>query len=456
MITQQELQSRLDSAARRLNVPGASIAVAKGDEVVTAVTGVTNVTTGAAVVPETLFAAGSVTKVFTATLLMTLVDEGLVDLDTPVCEYLPGFVVGQDPRSAEVTTRMLLNHSSGLPGNFTYDLPKGPDNVAGFVELLRKYEFNSPPGTYWSYSNAGLVTAGRVAEVVTGLTFDRALADRVLRPLGLNATSDTDEMILRSTAVGHVIDAQGNAQRVPRFQLGTNAPSGSALACDIGGLVAFGRMHLANGRAGDGRQVLTPESVAAMQVPQMELPWRIGYDAFGLGWAIRRLNGHTLLGHTGAGAGQHSTLDIIPDQRGVLAALTNSTTGAVLFAELCAELLDECFDVRPEAPVETSGAAVEVDLTPYVGVYTADDGRLVVTQDDGALRVRIEADPGFGEMMRLILGDAAFPPPPLRLTPYAADGRFVSDAGIPIQFVTPAGSDAVDYAYAGRIYRRGI
>lgn len=454
MITQQELQSRLEDAARELKVPGAAVAVCQDGAVVSAVTGVTNVTTGQAVAPDTLFAAGSVTKVFTATLLMTLVDDGLVDLDVPVVKYLPTFTVGDDPRSAEVTVRMLLSHASGLPGSFTYDIAKGPDTVTRFVDLLRDFELNSPPGKYWSYSNAGLVAAGRVAEIVTGQTFDAALAERVLRPLGLNATTDTDEMILGTTAVGHVVDVSGNVRRVPRFQLGTNGPSGSSLACDIAALVSFGRMHLEGGRSEAGDQVLSAESVAAMQTQQIGTPWGLGYDGFGLGWSIRRSGDHTVFNHSGAGAGQHSVLTILPGQQGLVAALTNSTTGAALYTKLLGELLEEYFDVRSPTPPAAPAAAVEVDIEPLTGVYEADCGSLIVTDEDGALWVEHEVEPEFAETMRLIYGDVGFPPPPMRLTPFATDGRFLSDIGMPVEFVTPAGSDAVEYAYAGRIYRR--
>jgi CubicO group peptidase (beta-lactamase class C family) len=141
-ITEEELKARLDRTAADFRLPGAAIALVRGAEVLTAVTGVTNIRTGTPVVRETLFAAGSVTKVFTASLIMTYVDAGLVDLDAPVRKYLPDFTLNDQARSRLVTVRMLLNHTGGLPGNSMFDLPKSPHMVADIVARLATMSFN--------------------------------------------------------------------------------------------------------------------------------------------------------------------------------------------------------------------------------------------------------------------------------------------------------------------------
>jgi len=306
-ITQQELQARLDRAAADFHLPGAAIALIHGGQTLTAVTGVTNVRTRSRVVPETLFAAGSVTKVFTASLIMTYVDAGLVDLAAPVQTYLPDFTLQDKERSRLVTVRMLLDHTGGLPGNCMFDLPKSPHMIADIVRRLADMPLVSEPGEHWSYSNAGMVVLGRIAEVLSGTTFDEVMAARILHPLGLHATADTNEMILHSVAVGHLVDmATGSVQVVPRFQLDlSNSPAGATLFCDIGAMVTFARMHLNGGLAPDGTRVLSSASVAAIQAPQAEMPWALGYDRMRLGWTIRKSGGHTVVSHTGANAGPH-------------------------------------------------------------------------------------------------------------------------------------------------------
>jgi CubicO group peptidase (beta-lactamase class C family) len=448
VITQSDLQGRLTELCEQYGVPGAAFAVARGDETAVAWTGTANLRTGLPVVRDTLFAAGSVTKVFTVTLVMALVDEGLVDLDAPVMSYVPELASYRDERAEDITVRMLLNHTSGLPGNVTFDIPRGPDCVARFVEAVGGYALNAPPGKYWSYTNGGLVVAGRVAEVVTGLPFNDALADRLLRPLSLNATSEPHEMVLRSTAVGHVPGEDGALTVVPRFQLGTNAPSGSALACDIDALVAFARMHLR-----EGQGVLSPASVKAMQDKTVELPWGIGYESCGLGWMRRETAAGPLLAHTGASAGQHSSLIVLPDQQGVVAALTNSIGGPAVYGTLSAQLLEEQFGVEPAVPQVPGGTPPQVDLAPLAGVYEADDGRVVLGIEGDRLTVTHEAGGEFTEVMRLIVGAGSFPPAPASVAPVRPD-LFVGDGAAPVQFVEPDEAGRPRYVYVGRIYRR--
>ena len=452
MITPPELQARLDRAAADWHLPGAAIALVDGDQAVVAVTGVTNVRTRSAVVPETLFAAGSVTKIFTASLMMSYVDAGLVDLDSPVQALLPDFTLQDHGRSRLVTVRMLLDHTSGLPGNWMLDLPKSPHMIADLVARLADLPFNSEPGEWWSYSNAGMAVLGRIAEVLSGTTFDEALAARILSPLGLHATADTNEMILHSIAVGHLVDmATGVAEVVPRFQLDvSNSPAGSTLCCDIGALVTFARMHLNGGLGPDGIRVLSAASVAAMQAPQAAMPWGLGYDNMGLGWTIRTSGGHTVVSHTGANAGAHSSLALVPDQQGAVAVLTNGTTGAAVHGMLTAQLMQECFGVGPVMPVTAPALPVAVDLDRYTGRFIADDGEVTLTMENGRLRFAPGSAPGLLRSFHLM----GFPPPgPDLLTPFAADGRFVSDRGMPVSFIDDS-AGRPEYLYVGRIYRR--
>lgn len=447
-----DLTARLAELCGEFRVPGAAFAVAEGDETTVAWTGTANIATGMPVAEDTLFNAGSVTKVFTASLLMTLVDEGRVDLDALVTDYLPEFAEATDPRAAGIRVRMLLDHTSGLPGSVTFDIPRGPDVNARFVEHLLGVELNSPPGAYWSYSNGGLVVAGRVVEVVTGMTYPEALAERVLRPLGLNATSDPEQMLLQSTAVGHLVGEDGSVIRTPRFQLGTNAPSGSALACDIHALVAFARMHLNEGLTEDGTRVLSAASAARMREGRVDTPWGLGYPKMGLGWLRTETPAGPLLMHTGGSAGQHSCLFVLPERRGVLAALTNGINGTAVYGTLTARLLHELFGVPPAAPLTVPEEPVAVDHGPLTGVWIADEGQVTVDVTDGRLGLSYEVGEEFGETMRLL--HTRFPPPPATLTPFAADGRFLTDTGTPVQFVTPEGADRPEYLYVGRIYRR--
>ena len=453
MSENRRLAELLQDSMRRHNVTGAALALIKDGVLSSATGGTVNIDTGYPVLPKTWFAAGSVTKVFTATLVMMLVDQGAVDLDAPVATYIEDFALADRDASQLVTVRMLLNHTSGLPGNFMLDLPKSPEMVQQQVARLATFDFNSRPGELWSYSNAGLATLGRIVEVVTKQTWDAALTSMLLKPAGIKGSSITEEMMLHSVAVGHNVDpTTGATTRTDRFQIDTcNGPTGATLWCDVEGLAAFGQLHLNGGRSSEGEQLLSVHSVAEMQREQAGVPWAVGVDKWGLGWSIRYSNGHTVLSHTGANAGAHSTLIVLPEQQGVIALMANSSSGVALTTELGALLLSEDFDVlAPEAP-QAPGSPPTVDVTPYLGSYVADDAAAEVSVRDGALVVEQINSP---ELSRELLSMGFAPPVPVELTAYAPDGRFVAASGMPISFVTPQWSERPEYMYIGRVFRR--
>src|SRR4051794_15043792 len=121
-----DLSATLDGLAAQHHVPGASLAIAQGDELVLASAGVTNLRTGVGVDADTLFQIGSITKVYTTTLVMELVDEGRVGLDEPVQTYVPGFQLAV-PGADAITVRHLLTHTSGIQGDHFDDHGTGDD-----------------------------------------------------------------------------------------------------------------------------------------------------------------------------------------------------------------------------------------------------------------------------------------------------------------------------------------
>ena len=124
-VTIDALQDRLADLRERHGVPGASLAVLHDDDVRTAASGILNLDTGVEATTDSLFQIGSITKVWTATLAMQLVDEGLLDLDMPIRTYLPDFRVADEGTSKAATTRHLLAHTSGIDGDHFADTDRG-------------------------------------------------------------------------------------------------------------------------------------------------------------------------------------------------------------------------------------------------------------------------------------------------------------------------------------------
>ena len=187
MAAYADLESRLKRSIRRHHVPGASVAVLKGRRVVaTAAARVTNLDTQVPVTPDAVFQIGSITKVFTATLIMQLVDDGLLGLDDPVQQHLPEFQL-DDPRADQVTVRQLLDHTSGLTDAMVPELSRTqPRTPTEATTSLRSAHLASSPGTSWSYHNPNYQVAARLVEVISGEPFDRYLSRHIFQPAGMS------------------------------------------------------------------------------------------------------------------------------------------------------------------------------------------------------------------------------------------------------------------------------
>ena len=142
---------------------------------------------------DALFLPGSIGKLYTATLVMMLVDEGKLDLDTPIRHYLPDFEVHDAHARDTVTPRHLLTHTSGFDGDHFTDTGRGDDALARYVAGCADLPQIVDPGRIWSYSNSGYAILGRIVEVLTGVTFEQALRERLFTPLAL----DLDGLVRR-------------------------------------------------------------------------------------------------------------------------------------------------------------------------------------------------------------------------------------------------------------------
>src|SRR3954452_20311867 len=180
----EALQSRLTELMAEHNVPGASLGIVLGDESLELAAGIVNVETGVATTPDTLFQIGSITKVYTATMVMQLIDEGKVSLDEPVATYVPELTLADAEAARAITVRQLLTHTSGIDGDLFEDYGRGDDCVERYVASFGALAQMAPPGSFFSYFNSGLLLAGRMIEKIDGVGFDQALTTRVLQPIG--------------------------------------------------------------------------------------------------------------------------------------------------------------------------------------------------------------------------------------------------------------------------------
>jgi CubicO group peptidase (beta-lactamase class C family) len=373
-----DLQGRLDEAVVKYRTPGAAVAVGQGGELATAASGVLNRNTGQPATPDSVFQVGSITKVWTATLVLQLVDDGLVDLDDPVRRHLPDFAVVDEQASRTVTIRQLLCHTGGFFGDLFDDFGAGEDALDRYVANLATAATQTlPVGARFSYCNSGYCVLGKLVRELRGAaSWEQVVRDRLFGPLGTTRVAlRPEEAILLGAAVGHNKTADSDELSVVgRWMLpqGTG-PAGATLCASPAELVTFGRMFLAGGAAADGTRVLAPDTVAAMRTPQVTVPG-VGArsaNAWGLGFQLFDWAGTAVIGHDGGTIGQGALWRVIPEHDLVVALAVNGGTLGGLFDDVLVPTLAELTGIelppRPAPPEQP----VEDDLTAYAGRYTA-------------------------------------------------------------------------------------
>lgn len=333
-------QRRLDLLRDRYGVVGAQLGIVQiGDgpdplDRVTMSSGVVDVSTGVPVTDDAVFQIGSISKVWTTMLVLQLVEEGLLDLDATVRSVLPEFRLRDDDDPA-VTVRELLTHTSGLDGDLFTDTGRGDDCVATYVDLLASTDRLHPCGERFSYCNSAFVVAGRIIEVLRGMTWDEALRIHLIEPLGLAHTfTSTDDAPRFLTATGHT-GLGGAAVPVSTWGIPRSMGPAGLINASIADLLTFAETALREGLAPNGARVLSAESARLMTMPHVDLRTSVvAKTGWGMGWFLQDWQGSSVYGHDGGTIGQRAYLRIFPDSGLAVALLTSGGRPDGLYREL--------------------------------------------------------------------------------------------------------------------------
>lgn len=446
----EPLHEQIVAAMQRLKVPGVALGILYEGKEHTAGFGVTNVNHPALVSAESLFQIGSITKTVTATAIMRLVEAGRLDVDAPVCSYVPDLALADESVAARISLRHLLTHTAGWEGDFALlvNTGRGDDALARFIAMLPQAQQLAPLGTVWSYNNAGFYLAGRVIEAVTGKPYETAAAELVLDPLGMtHSYFFPEQVMLNSFAVGHAVADEATEVARP-WPIPRNANAAGGLTATTGDLLRYARFHMGDGTAADGSHVLSRASLDLMQTPQVEAGAR---GSVGLAWFVEDWEGGRLIGHDGGTIGQSARLRFIPARNFALAILTNADRGDNLLLEVTRWALNYYLGVseparvhQPRTPEQLAGYAGHYAATLTLADLTVRDGVLVLeTRDSERIRELMENPP---------------PPPPPSPVAFFGEDAIVATEG-PLKDLTaeflrnPDGSIAW-LRLGGRLYRR--
>jgi CubicO group peptidase (beta-lactamase class C family) len=427
-------------------VPGYLAGVYHAGEQVVVAEGLANVVTGAPMTEDTGYLIGSITKLLTATLVLQCVEHGQVDLDERITSYLPEFHLAPPAEPHEIRVRNLLNHTNGIDGDFFWPSEvEGRDALRYFVDQLGAHRGTLfDPGEYISYSNAGMLVAGRLLEVVTGESYHDLLEREIYRRVGMvDSSTSAEQAILRRTAVGHFFDPiTKELRRTEMFRLPESwSACGSTPVATIADLLAFARTHLADGLAPSGERVLSSELTRQMRTVTVDMGTP-NVSAIGLGWPFLSSGETAVLYHGGASPGGVAALIVVPEHDFAFATFGNAGGAMTLTDRLARWLLHDYLGL--ESPAVVSSVIELADMDPYEGVYRSDQLRVDVKAVDGQLEETMTYEPfdaSQAETFEQFSGGGQFPTPPRRLVP-VGDGLF-APAGAPLDMFNGLGRVAL-------------
>ncbi len=415
-------------------IPGYLAGVYHGGNQTIVADGVANMVTGAPMREDTGFLFGSITKLLTTTLVLQQVERGAVDLDARVTRYVPEFALTTPGAADKIRVRHLLTHTNGIDADLFFPDARGRSALQVYIDgLAQSCGALFEPGDYMSYSNGGMIVAGRLLEVVTGTPYHELLQREVFATVGMHdACTSAEDAILRSTAVGHFpAPTPTGARRTDMFMLPDSwAPAGGTAIGAIGDLLAFGRTHLTHGVSPEGIRVLSSESIARMQAVAHDMGTP-NVPPIGLGWVLIPFGHTTVLSHSGASPGGVAVLVVVPAHDLVFAAFGNDPRAMGLHDQMLQWLLRE--HVHVEAPDLVADATPISDLTPYAGMYRSNQLRVDVRVVDGQLEENVTYEPLDDVQERIFtrFSGGGFPFPPQRFVPIGSD--LFAPAGMPLQ-----------------------
>ena len=410
-------------------VPGAAVAIVRDGHVVLARGyGVKKLGLPAPVTPRTRFGIASNTKLFTATALGILVEEGKIDWDAPVIRYLPSFAMYDPWVTREITVRDLLVHRSGL-GLGAGDLLWWPASTYDRKEVVYRLRYIKPATSFrsaYAYDNVLYQVAGELVEAVTGQTWEQFMATRVLAKVGMTESNVSHaDMSGPDVATPHA-EVDGVVRPIAPFTGESTNPAGG-INSTADDMAKWMIVQLDSGRLRDGRlfapattrqlwRIVTPLTAPS---PPAELSWTgANFRGYALGINVTEYQGREMLVHTGGLPGYVSQVTMIPELRLGIAVLTNQESGSA-FQSITLRALDSYLGVpahdypsilaRIDQASLASVHAVEASavakrdstsgpslpLAAYAGRYTDPwYGDVTIADENGKLVMRFSHTPG--------------------------------------------------------------
>ena len=358
-------------AMKTFDVPGVGLAIVKDGKVALAKGyGVRKLGSPEPVDGRTLFGIASNTKVFTATALGLLVEEGKIGWDAPVVRYLPAFQMWDPYVTRELSVRDLLVHRSGL-GLGAGDLLWWPPSTYDRAEIMHRLRFIKPATSFrsaYAYDNVLYLVAGQLMETVSGQSWEDFVTSRILKKVGMTGSNVMHSAAAAGGNVAATHAKIGEAVRPITPFLSDNTNPAGGINASAEDMAKWLQVLLGGGALPDGgrlfseatlRQlttIVTPLAPALNTAPELA-PLRGGFAGYALGLNVRDYRGTRMWNHGGGLPGYVSRVVMLPDARAGVVVLTNAESGGVLDA-IANHVLDFYLNAPPHDWIEAYRAVV--------------------------------------------------------------------------------------------------
>ena len=420
------MEGRVTEMLKMWNLPGVSVVLVQGGKTVFCdAYGSRDLAADLPMTVKTHLPIGSVTKSFTSLALGMLADEGKLDWDKPVCEYIPWLKLVDGEAQKNATARDLMCHRTGLAKYDAHAVFCTKDDRKAMVEDLQYLQPAAPFRSVLQYSNQMVMLAGYLVEVLSGMSWEEFVQTRILNELGMADTSFYAEKLegIEDHSRGYVFTGADYMQ-TEYLPLRGVAPAGGIVS-NAEDMAKYVQFQLGDG-SWNGKQLVSSAQLEMMHTPQMDgtpyfwsLP-EIPEAKYGLGWFTDVYRNTPMVSHGGNTLGFSSLVTLLPEKDFGIALLTNGNSNFMIYP-LTYMILDDILGVedagwnekfqatiggifaamaegqKAMAAMQIPGTSLTHPVEDYAGTYTHPAfGTLVLQNNDGQLAGTLN---GFGAMM---------------------------------------------------------
>lgn len=338
----QGFGEQAEHGLKLLGQAGMAVSVVQDDQVIFAGGfGYRDVEQGLKANEKTIFPIGSTTKSLTAAAVIMLQDRGLLNIDTPIRNYMPELIFKDDTATLLATPRDLLCHRTGLARHDMTWVLRPYISRQELPSMIRNLDAAQPFRAVHQYNNLMYVCLGRLVEKVDGRTWEDFVRQELLEPLGMSTACFTPDaaIVNGNFSLAYERSRQtGELNPVPYSRLGGMAPAG-AINVNVLELANWVRFNLAKGSFG-GKQLLDPALMSELHKPNMPTPdspfavpesCPLGYA---LGWEVESFRGRTLISHGGNVSGSSAIVAFMPEINAGISIVVNTGTSVLTYATM--------------------------------------------------------------------------------------------------------------------------